>query len=247
MSSSGDGTSSNRRIGEIAALISAVTAVVGLLLAVFGVPFVGGSLVNRTIADGAGTPASSTPTPSEPVSPSATAEPGTVPTASSRPTPPAVPEGWHRVDEPGLTAAFALPDGWVQKRKNDIQSNWSSPDGAHDMSVKRDTSYGATAQAASAGQLAWYRDTGKSSMADIEVVTHTTRQNGRDALWLEIDYHYAHQSEPRKRVEAFVAGRAGQVYQLLFDTAADSGKLTAQRRLFATARAQLLIDTGSPA
>ncbi|MCX5109525.1 hypothetical protein OOK13_13465 [Streptomyces sp. NBC_00378] len=115
------------------------------------------------------------------------------------------------------------------------------------MSVKRDTSYGATAQAASAGQLAWYRDTAKSSMADLKAVSHTTRQNGRGALWLEIDYHWAGQSEARKPVEVFVAGRAGragQVYQLLFDTAARPEKLAMQQRLFTTARAQLLIDRG---
>ncbi|MFB8037267.1 hypothetical protein ACFC5Z_30900 [Streptomyces sp. NPDC056004] len=155
-----------------------------------------------------------------------------------------MPKGWHRVGEPGLTVVFALPDGWTRNRRNSIQSNWDSPDGAHDMSVKRDTSYGATAQAASAGQLAWYRDTAKSSMADLKAVPHTTRQNGRDALWLEIDYHWAGQSEPRKRVEVFVAGRAGQVYQLLFDTAARPEELATQQRLFTTARAQLLIDRG---
>ncbi|WP_254394818.1 hypothetical protein [Streptomyces sp. AC512_CC834] len=123
-----------------------------------------------------------------------------------------------------------------------MQSTWHSPNGAHALSVKRDTSYGSTAQAASAGQLAWYRDTAESSMADIEVTTHKTRQNGREALWLEIDYHWAKQSEPRKRLEVFVAGKTGYVYQLLVDTEATSQRLSEQARLFSTARANLLID-----
>ncbi|WP_399888123.1 hypothetical protein ACGH7X_25000 [Streptomyces sp. BBFR51] len=123
-----------------------------------------------------------------------------------------------------------------------MQSTWHSPDGAYDLSVKRDRSYGSTAQAASAGQLAWYRDIAESSMADLKVTTHTTRQNGRDAVWLEIEYHWAKQSEPRKRVEVFVAGESGYVYQLLVDTEATSQRLAEQDRLFATARASLLID-----
>ncbi|WP_406253010.1 hypothetical protein OH786_23725 [Streptomyces atratus] len=252
MSASGEGTPPGRRTGETAAWVSAITAVVGLLLAVFGVPLVGGSSVNRTIAGHAGAPhAPSSPTPppagaSAPGSPDATVAPDTAPSGPPQPSPPAMPKGWHRVGEPGLTVVFALPDGWTRKIRNGIQSNWTSPDGAHDMSVKRDTSYGATARAASAGQLAWYRDTAKSSMADVKAVSHITRQNGRDALWLEIDYHWAGQSEPRKRVEVFVAGRAGRVYQLLFDTAAHPEKLATQRRLFTTARAQLLIDMGAP-
>ncbi|MGW3955750.1 hypothetical protein ACWEKM_33655 [Streptomyces sp. NPDC004752] len=114
------------------------------------------------------------------------------------------------------------------------------------MSVKRDSSYGSTPEAASAGQLAWYRDTAKSSMADLKVVTRPTRQSGKDALWLEIDYRWAGQAEPRKRVELFVAGKASHVYQLLFDTAATPKKLAAQRQLFAAARDQLLIDTSTP-
>ncbi|MFJ3041531.1 MULTISPECIES: hypothetical protein [Streptomyces] len=128
---------------------------------------------------------------------------------------------------------------------SELQSTWRSPDGAYDLSVKRDRSYGSTPQAASAGQLAWYRDTAESSMAGIEVTTHKTRQNGRDALWLEIDYHWAQQSEPRKRLEVFVAGRAGYVYQLLVDTEATAQRLAEQSRLFATARASLRIDVST--
>ncbi|MGV9505757.1 hypothetical protein ACWDQZ_09135 [Streptomyces tendae] len=128
---------------------------------------------------------------------------------------------------------------------SELQSTWRSPDGAYDLSVKRDRTYGSTPQAASAGQLAWYRDTAESSMADIEVTTHKTRQNGRDALWLEIDYHWARQSEPRKRVEVFVAGKAGYVYQLLVDTEATAQRLAEQSRLFATARASLRIDAST--
>ncbi|MEV1070173.1 hypothetical protein [Streptomyces sp. NPDC050263] len=245
LSSSGDGSSPNRRIGEIAAMVSAVTAVIGLLLAVFGVPFTGGSPVNRSVVGGAGTPNAPASTPQETraaSSPATTVGPGPAPSASPQPSPSTMAKGWHRVSEPKLTVAFAVPDGWIQERENDIQSNWRSPDEAHRMSVKRDTSYGSTVQTASAGQLAWYRDTDKSSMADVKVVTHTTQQNGQDALWLEIDYHWAGQSEPRKRVEVFVAGKAGDVYQLLFDTASSPEKLATQMQLFATARAHLLID-----
>ncbi|MFE2933331.1 hypothetical protein [Streptomyces sp. NPDC059278] len=243
MSGSGAGTPPGRRSGETAAWVSAVTAVVGLLLAVLGIPLVGGSSANRTIADNAGAPAApASSSPDRPASPDASDGPGATPSGASRPAPPPVPEGWRRVEEPGLTVVFAVPDGWTRKERNAIQSNWVSPDGAHDMSVKRDTSYGATAQDASAGQLAWYRDTARSSMAGLKAGTHTTRQNGQSALWLEIDYHWAGQSEPRKRVEVFVPGEAGQVYQLLLDTAATPGGLATQRRLFATARAQLLID-----
>ncbi|MEL5961213.1 hypothetical protein AADR41_41760 [Streptomyces sp. CLV115] len=243
MSGSGAGTPPRRRSGETAAWVSAITAVVGLLLAVLGIPLVGGSSVNRTVADHAGAPAGpASSTPDRPGSPDATDGPGATSPGPSRPAPPPVPEGWRRVEEPGLTVVFAVPDGWTRKERNTIQSNWISPDGAHDMSVKRDTSYGATAQDASAGQLAWYRDTARSSMAGLKASTHTTRQNGRSALWLEIDYHWAGQSEPRKRVEVFVPGEAGQVYQLLLDTAATPGGLATQRRLFTTARAQLLID-----
>lgn len=241
MASPGDGTPPNRRIGEVAALVSAIAAVVGILLAVFGVPQIGGSSVNRSIADRA----RNTTAPTLSDSPYATAtasgsvKPGSPPLRSS---PPAPPKGWKRVDDPGLTVAFAVPDGWVQKLDGDIQNTWRSPDGAHDLSVKRDTSYGSTPHEASVGQLAWYRDSDQSSMAGIEVASHPTRQNGRDALWLEIDYHYVKQSEPRKRVEVFVAGDAGQVYQLLLDTAAEPGKLAEQRQMFATARSQLRID-----
>ncbi|MCT2542869.1 hypothetical protein [Streptomyces atratus] len=241
MSGSGAGTPPGRRTGETAAWVSAITAVVGLLLAVLGIPLVGGSSVNRTIADHAGAPAASASAPA-PAGTGAADGPDTTRSGPSQPAPPPVPEGWRRVAEPGLTVVFAVPDGWTRKERNAIQSNWVSPDGAHDMSVKRDTSYGATAQDASAGQLAWYRDTARSSMADLKVRTHTTRQNGRSALWLEIDYHWAGQGEPRKRVEVFVPGDAGRVYQLLLDTAATPGRLATQRRLFATARAQLMID-----
>ncbi|MFG2550168.1 hypothetical protein [Streptomyces sp. NPDC048581] len=235
MSGAGDGTPSGRRmsVGEIAALVSAATAVVGLLLAMFGVPLIGGSPSgNRPTTAGGAAAASAAP------DRSASTAPPTDPTAASS----ALPSGWRRVDAPDLRAAFALPDSWTQDVDSDIQSNWSSPDENHAMSLKRDLSYGSTPKAAGAGQLKWYRDTSVSRMADLKVVTHPTRQNGKDALWLEIDYHWAGQDEPRKRVELFVAGKAGHVYQLLFDTAATPGKLATQKQLFATARAHLLID-----
>ncbi|WP_200931306.1 hypothetical protein [Frankia sp. R43] len=126
--------------------------------------------------------------------------------------------------------------------KNELQSTWHSPDEVHAMSVKRDTTHGSTPESAAAGQLAWYRNTAESSMADLEPASHPIRQNGKDALWLEMDYHWVGQAEPRKRVELFVAGQAGQVYQLLFDTAATTEKLAIQQQMFDIAREQLLID-----
>ncbi|WP_405592134.1 hypothetical protein [Streptomyces sp. NBC_01092] len=231
MSGAGDGTRSRRRLsaGEIAALVSAATAVVGLLLALFGVPLIGGSSPGRPVVDGAAAPARS-------ATPDASATPEAFPSI-------AVPSGWRRVGAPDLRATFALPDDWTKDFGSGTQSNWSSPDEEHAMSLKRDSSYGPTPKAAVAGQLQWYRDPQKSSMADLKVATHPTRQNGKEALLLEIDYHYTDQSAPRKRVEVFVAGKAGQVYQLLFDTVATRERPAAQKHLFATARAHLLIDT----
>jgi hypothetical protein len=229
-------------VGEIAALVSAVAAVVGLLLAVFGVPLIGGSAPNRPLADGAAAPATSAAS-RTPAAQAPSASTG--PTGPEETAPPALPPGWRRISAPRLTATFAVPDGWIWTIDSDLKSNWRSPDKGQDMSVKRDTSYGSTPEAASAGQLTWYRDTAESSMADLKVVTHPTRQSGKKALWLEIDYHWAGQTGPRKRVELFVAGEAGHVYQLLFDTTATPKRLAEQRRLFDTAREQLLIDATS--
>lgn len=117
-------------------------------------------------------------------------------------------KGWRRIAAPDLRAAFALPDDWTQDVDSAIQSGWSSPAEEHAMSLKRDSSYGPTPKAAVAGQLEWYRDTPESSMADLKAVTRPTRQNGKVALLLEIDYHYADRSEARRRVEVFVAGKA---------------------------------------
>ncbi|OKI98677.1 hypothetical protein AMK10_05665 [Streptomyces sp. CB02058] len=233
-------------MGEVAALVSAAAAVIGLLLAVFGIPSIGGSSVNRSIAEGAAAaPASSSPSPvpslsSSPSSraPSSASSSAPPPTESAGP----LPKGWRPVDAPALRADFAVPEGWKKKRDTDIQSEWHSPDGVHSMTVKRDRSYGSTADAAADGQLAWYRNTAESSMADLTVTTHPTRQNGQEALWLEIDYHWARQSEPRKRVEVFVAGRSGDVYQLLFDTVDTPDRIAEQQRMFTTARSRLLID-----
>ncbi|MGW0786728.1 hypothetical protein ACWD04_00375 [Streptomyces sp. NPDC002911] len=244
MSGPGDGSRQDRRISETAALVSAVAAVVGLLLAVFGVPTVGGSSVNRSIAEDAEAPASSSgppPMTNSPYSPAVSATPHA--SRSAGPSPAAtLPPGWRVVSAPALKAAFAVPGGWTRKRNSDIQSAWRSQDETHAMTVKRDSSYGPTAEAAAAGQLAWYNDSGESSMADLKVAEHSTRQNGQEALWLEIDYHWVRQSEPRKRVEVFVAGESGHVYQLLFDTVSTPNRLAEQQRMFATARSQLLID-----
>ncbi|MGW0779438.1 hypothetical protein [Streptomyces sp. NPDC002913] len=244
MSSGGDGSGSGRRIGEVAALVSAAAAVIGLLLAVFGIPSVGGSSVNRSIAeDAAAAPASSSPLSSPSSSPSSFRAPSS---ASSAPPPTKsagpLPKGWRMVHAPALRADFAVPEGWRKKRDSDIQSEWHSPDGVHSMTLKRDRSYGSTAEAAADGQLAWYRNTAESSMADLTVTSHPTRQNGKEALWLEIDYHWVRESGPRKRVEVFVAGRSGDVYQLLFDTVDTPDRIAEQQRMFTTARSRLLID-----
>lgn len=82
-------------------------------------------------------------------------------------------------------------------------------------------------------------------MDDLKVVTHTTRQNGRDAIRLETDCHWVGRSRPRKRLEVFVAGEAGRVYRLLVDTTATRQRPAEQRRLFTTARSHLLIDTAA--
>ncbi|MFE9723134.1 hypothetical protein ACFYQ5_05940 [Streptomyces sp. NPDC005794] len=79
-------------------------------------------------------------------------------------------------------------------------------------------------------------------MADLKVAEHSTRQNGQEALWPEIDCHWVRQSEPRQRVEVFVAGESGHAHQLLFDTVSTPNRLAEQQRMFATARSQLLID-----
>ncbi|MGW7742582.1 hypothetical protein ACWGKF_08305 [Streptomyces chartreusis] len=208
----------------MAALVSAAAAVVGLLLAVFGVPLLGGSSPGRPVVDGAA------------------AAPAASETPQASPSLP-LPNGWRRVAAPDLRAAFALPDDWTQDVDSAIQSSWSSPAEEHAMSLKRDSSYGPTPKAAVAGQLEWYRDTPRSAMADLKAVTRPTPQNGKEALLLEIDYHYADRSEARRRVEVFVAGKAGQVYRLLFDTVATRGRLAEHKELLAAARAQLLIDT----
>ncbi|MCX5416710.1 hypothetical protein [Streptomyces sp. NBC_00059] len=245
MSGGGDGPASGRRIGEVAALISAAAAVIGLLLAVFGIPSVGGSSVNRSIAeDAAAAPASSSPLSSPSSSPSSSRAPSSASLSAPPPTKSAgpLPKGWRMVHAPALRADFAVPEGWKKKRDSDIQSEWHSPDGVHSMTLKRDRSYGSTAEAAADGQLAWYRNTAESSMADLTVTARPTRQNGKEALWLEIDYHWVRESGPRKRVEVFVAGRSGDVYQLLFDTVDTPDRIAEQQRMFTTARSRLLID-----
>ncbi|MER6998666.1 hypothetical protein [Streptomyces sp. NPDC000410] len=219
-----------RRLGELAALVSALTAVVGLLLALFGVPFVGNAPTGAPTGGVTAVPPPAAPTPTP------------TPTKAAPGSQPAPPAGWRRVTNPALAVSFAVPDGWKKEKENAIQTIWKSADGTYDMSVKRDTSYGATAQAAADGQLAWYRRTADSSMADVRSVPRATRQGGKAAVWLEIDYHGAGQTEPRKRVEVFVAGDAGRVYQLLIDTVATPERLAKQRELFGIARAQLRTD-----
>jgi hypothetical protein len=147
-------------LGEITALISAMAAVAGILLGIFGVPPFHGASNPRPRTD-ARSPATASANPSTAPTPSTTS---TASATSATPSaPPALPQGWRRVTE-------------------------------------------------------------------------------QDAVWLDLDYHWRGQTAPRKRVEVFVAGDAGRVYQLLVDTTAGGDRLTRQRELFETARAQLVTD-----
>ncbi|MDX3384674.1 hypothetical protein PV682_24865 [Streptomyces niveiscabiei] len=217
-----------RRLGEIAALVSALAAVAGILLAVFGVPGFPGATAARP---GAPSTASAAPPPS-----------ATTAAAVPSPSLPALPRGWRRVAEPELTAVFAVPDGWTRTKKNAIQSAWASPGGTYEIVLKRDTSYGPTARAAAAGQLAWYREEAESSMAALRATTRAFRQGGKEGVRLDLGYHWRGQSAARSRVEVFVAGEAGRVYQILVDTPAGGEHLARQRELLETAVACLVPD-----
>ncbi|WP_327358623.1 serine/threonine-protein kinase [Streptomyces sp. NBC_01304] len=220
-----------------------VVAAVTLLLVQ---PWDGAKSAEGAEDDGKGTttsaPASPGPSPSE--TPSASETPS--PSASASPSAPATPppSGWRRVTEKQLTVALAVPKGWQVHERDRIKTNWHSPDDKFTLGVKRDNAYGPTAAEAAKGQLAWYRKTAESSMAGITTRTHRTRQGDRDAVWLEIDYHWNGQSGPRKRLELFVPGTGGRVYQLHVDNAATPAALAEQREYFDAARAQLRTDVG---
>ncbi|MEU2393243.1 hypothetical protein [Streptomyces sp. NPDC007369] len=244
-----------RRLGEVAAVVSAATAVAGLLLAVFGLP---GPVVSSGVRPPApGTPpppASSAATPSAPGRPATPEQPA--PSASPAPATPApgsgttpapagpapLPAGWHRFTEPALTLSGAVPDGWLPDASDDLRRNWKSPDGAHVLGYKRDSFHGTTADTAADGQLAWYRKTAESAMEGLQAQRTRTAHDGKDAVLLTLDYHWPGQSAPRRRIELFVSGGAGQVYQLLVDSEAGPGRAAEQAELFDTARARLRTD-----
>ncbi len=197
----------------------------------------------------AGSPGPPAETPSASPTATATPTPPSAPkgTATSRPTPtpvdtpPAPPAGRHRVDAAALTASPALPDGWKIKDDDALHVNWVSPDGRYVIGVKRDSTHGSTAQAASIGRLAWYRKTAESKMADLTARSGTLEQGGRDAVRLDLDFHWEGAGSPVRRIELFVAGEQGQVYQLLVEEQHLDGT-SALTGLFETTRTHLRTD-----
>ncbi|MER6317836.1 hypothetical protein ABT237_29345 [Streptomyces sp. NPDC001581] len=183
--------------------------------------------------------ATATPAPA----PTGSAGPGATPTPAPTPSPPPpLPPGWRRTDAAALTASLALPDGWKLKEDDAQRANWISPDGRYVLGVKRDSTRGSTAQAASIGQLAWYRQSAQSKMYDLTAASRTLDQRGRDAVRLDLDFRWEGERTPSHRIELFVAGTRGQVCQLLADDL-HPDKASALDELFETARAQLVIDT----
>lgn len=237
-------TGRTRRMAEVAAVVSAATAVAALLFGLFGLIGAGGS--PRTPAPGGPAGAStSLPPPETPsASPTATATAPPTPTAPATPAkePPPLPAGWQRIDAPALAASLALPDGWKLKEDDAMHVNWVSPDGRYVIGVKRDSTHGSTAQAASIGQLAWYRESAQSKMLDLTADSRSLDQRGRDAVRLDLDFRWEGERTPSHRIELFVAGAGGQVYQLLAeDKQLDGASVLTE--LFETARAQLVVDT----
>ncbi|MGR4884054.1 hypothetical protein ACIPUC_32205 [Streptomyces sp. LARHCF249] len=182
-------------------------------------------------------PPATTPTPLEgsvPASPP--------PSSSGEQTPPPVPSGWHIVRAKALRLAVAVPDGWRPDVDNALQSTWVSPDGRYVIGVKRDDSNGRTAQSAAMGQLAWYGKTEESKMEALTAETHADGQGGKEAVRLELDYHWPALEVPCHRTELFVAGEGGQVYQLLVNDQQYDERTTDLPQLLATARAQWRTD-----
>ncbi|MFE1826885.1 hypothetical protein [Streptomyces yangpuensis] len=109
------------------------------------------------------------------------------------------------------------------------------------IGIKRDSTHGSTAQAASIGQLAWYRKSDESKMQDLTSQSRTVDQHGRNAVRLDLDFRWEGVSRPSRRTELFVAGEHGQVYQLLAEDTylGQASDLTA---LFETARTHLRTD-----
>ncbi|MFB7179328.1 hypothetical protein ACFCYI_16665 [Streptomyces sp. NPDC056257] len=241
-------TGRTRRMAELAAVVSAATAVAALVLGLFGLIGAGGSTRTPDASGGsssmppAETPsATATETPTPAPTPTGSAGPGATPTPAPSPPPP-LPPGWRRTDAAALTTSLALPDGWKLKEDDAQRANWISPDGRYVLGVKRDSTHGSTAQAASIGQLAWYRQSAQSKMYDLTAESRALDQRGRDAVRLDLDFRWEGERTPSRRIELFVAGERGQVYQLLADDLRPD-QASALPELFETARAQLVVDT----
>ncbi|MGW6984479.1 hypothetical protein ACWGE1_34375 [Streptomyces sp. NPDC054932] len=235
-----------RRMAEVAAVVSAATALAALVFGLFG-------LTGGGNGGGTGGPAR---TPAAPGAPGGTSEPpaerpsaGPTATATGTPTarptpvapPPPAPAGWHRVDATALTASLAVPDGWKIKEDDALRVNWISPDSRYVIGVKRDGTHGSTAQAASIGQLAWYRNAAESKMLDLTSRSRAEELGGETTVRLDLDFRWEGKSAPARRIELFAAGRHGQVYQLLAeDQYLDEA--TALPDLFETARTHLRTD-----
>ncbi|MFJ3513618.1 hypothetical protein [Streptomyces sp. NPDC090131] len=243
-----------RRMAEVAAVVSAATALAALMFGLFGLTGAGAGGSPRTPADPAAPgdvseppaerPSASptaTPTPTSTPTGPATAAPTARPTPVETPPPPPPPAGWHRVDVAALTASLAVPDGWKLKDDDALHANWFSPDNRYVIGVKRDSTHGSTAQAASIGQLAWYRRTAESKMVDLTATNRTQEQDGRSAVRLDLDFRWEGASPRVRRIELFVAGGHGQVYQLLVeDRYLDED--SALTGLFETTRTHLRTD-----
>ncbi|MFE6911470.1 hypothetical protein [Streptomyces erythrochromogenes] len=142
---------------------------------------------------------------------------------------------------PTVTAPTVAPTTPQARPTPALRVNWISPDGRYVIGVKRDSTHGSTAQAASIGQLAWYRMSAESKMQDLTSRSHPVDQRGTNAVRLDLDFRWEGESRPSRRLELFVAGEHGRVYQLLAeDKHLDrSSELTT---LFETARTHLHTD-----
>ncbi|MFF5716356.1 protein kinase [Streptomyces buecherae] len=185
--------------------------------------------------------------------PPASAPPGTAASPTPTPTPtatptdagrPALPAGWRLHPHQPLTATVALPDGYALRDTTRTQADWIGGDKrAFTISLKRDTSRGATATEASEKQITWYRTTKDSAMEGVRTRRHSIDWYGQRARWIEVDYRPQGKREQRRRLELFVPGAEQRVYQLLIDTTATGPHRTEQDELFAVARDQLRVDT----
>ncbi|MFE7094853.1 hypothetical protein [Streptomyces erythrochromogenes] len=231
-----------RRMAEVATVVSAATALAALVFAVVGLT---GGTGGTTRSSGPPGATSAPPAEQPSARPTATAPTAAPTTPQARPTPAESPlpppAGWQPVEAAALTASLAVPDGWKIKEDDALRVNWISPDGRYVIGVKRDSTHGSTAQAASIGQLAWYRTSAESKMQDLTSQSHPVDQRGRNAVRLDLDFRWEGESRPSRRLELFVAGEHGQVYQLLAeDKHLDrSSELTT---LFETARTHLRTD-----